>query len=72
MATCDGTSGNDVIVGGDDNHVVNGFGGDDNLSGGIGIDSIYGGDGNDVVYTSVWLNNATASTVTAANFSIVS
>ncbi|KLN58835.1 hypothetical protein WH96_20910, partial [Kiloniella spongiae] len=43
-----GTSGNDVLIGGDTNDVIKGNAGDDILSGGAGDDTLDGGSGNDV------------------------
>ena len=51
MATFNGTSGNDTLVGGPNDDSLYGGDGDDSLNGGLGQDDIYGGAGNDVIDT---------------------
>lgn len=49
MAWIDGTSGNDNLVGTDNDDYIYGQGGNDILEGKRGADNLYGGDGNDNV-----------------------
>ncbi len=49
MATINGTSGNDNLVGTDAADVLNGLDGDDTLSAGLGNDSLDGGAGSNVL-----------------------
>ncbi len=44
-----GTPNQDQIVGNKRNNILDGFGGDDNLIGGLGNDTLIGGDGNDTL-----------------------
>ncbi len=48
-STLQGGKGNDLIVAGLANDIIEGGSGDDTLTGGIGLDTIYGGDGNDII-----------------------
>lgn len=49
MANINGTSGNDTLLGGDENDYIRGFDGDDNLSGGAGSDTLVGSNGADTL-----------------------
>src|SRR6266850_2432278 len=49
MATYNGTAGNDTIIGGDEDDLIQGLGGLDFLQGGRGDDAVLGGDGNDTI-----------------------
>ena len=49
MAIIDGDNGNNTLLGGDDDDILNGFGGIDTLQGGDGNDILNGGDGDDVL-----------------------
>ena len=45
-----GTSGNDILSGGNGTDTIYGGDGDDIISGGNGVDTLFGGDGNDQLY----------------------
>lgn len=47
MPTINGTSGDDVLVGGGGNDTIDGKAGNDTITGGAGVDHIFGGSGND-------------------------
>lgn len=48
MATINGNSGNNNLLGTSTRDTLNGFGGNDTLNGGAGIDTLVGGEGNDI------------------------
>lgn len=50
MATINGTSGNDTLLGTDFSDTINGYEGDDTIVGGDFSDTIYGGEGNDIIF----------------------
>ncbi|RCW80816.1 beta strand repeat-containing protein [Paracoccus lutimaris] len=47
MATIDGTSASETLVGGSDSDLINGYAGNDTITGDGGNDTMYGGTGND-------------------------
>lgn len=49
MATINGTSSADTLVGGNEDDTISGFASDDSLKGGRGNDSLFGGSGNDTL-----------------------
>lgn len=49
-ATYQGTAGDDWLIGGDGNDIIDALAGDDTLDGGLGIDTLIGGTGNDLYY----------------------
>ena len=50
MATIDGTSGDDILIGGSEDDLILGLDGDDLLEGQAGDDMLYGGNGNDILF----------------------
>lgn len=48
-STCNGTAGDDVMIGDSANNVMNGLGGNDQMHGMAGDDTMHGNDGNDIV-----------------------
>ena len=46
-----GTSGNDRLIGNDQNNVIYGYAGNDYINSGEGLDTVWGGDGDDTIVT---------------------